>query len=155
MPPALHPDFSSPCRPPPALSSSLATFDCFTFPSHFYREHYGFWLSIFYPQAFFTLRFFATFLPRPGFIKVSPPWSRQFFLEFCRASFWSSKHRPGPSVCLIHSNPQSWYTEESVFKSYLILPWITCGKKFSWSAPYLFRTLFACLMSYGKTIKTL
>ena len=35
------------------------------------------------------------------------PGSRQLFLESCRASYWSSKHRPGPSVCLIHSNPQS------------------------------------------------
>ena len=35
------------------------------------------------------------------------PGSRQLFLEICRASYWSSKHRPGPSVCLIHSNPQS------------------------------------------------
>ena len=36
------------------------------------------------------------------------PGSQQFFLEVCRASYWSSKHRPGPSVCLIHSNPQSF-----------------------------------------------
>ena len=34
------------------------------------------------------------------------PGSRQFFLEVCRASYWSLKHRTGPSVCLIHSNPQ-------------------------------------------------
>ena len=33
---------------------------------------------------------------------------RQLFLEICRASYWSLKHRPGPSVCLIHSNPQSF-----------------------------------------------
>ena len=62
------------------------------------------------------------------------PGSRQFFFEVCRASCWasglwslqdfraSSKHRPGPSACLIHSNPQSWYSEESVFKSYQIFP---------------------------------
>ena len=36
------------------------------------------------------------------------PGSRQFFLEVWRASCWSSKHRLGPSVCLIHSNPQSF-----------------------------------------------
>ena len=35
------------------------------------------------------------------------PGSRQFFLEVSRASYWSSKHKPCPSVCLIHSNPQS------------------------------------------------
>ena len=76
----------------------------------------------------------------------SLPGSRQFFLEVCRASCWSSKHRPSPSVCLIHSNPQSWCSEEFVFKSYQILSWITCDKKFSLSAPYSFRTLFACSM---------
>ena len=31
LPPALHPDFSGPWRPPPALSSTLATFGYFTF----------------------------------------------------------------------------------------------------------------------------
>ena len=72
------------------------------------------------------------------------PGIQQFFLEVCRASCWSSKHWPGPSVCLIHSNPQSWYSEKFVFKSYQILSWITCGKKFSLSAPYSFRTLFTC-----------
>ena len=38
---------------------------------------------------------------------LSGSW--QFFLEVCRASYWSSKHRPCPAVCLIHSNPQSLY----------------------------------------------
>ena len=41
--------------------------------------------------------------------------SRQLFLEICRASYWSSKHRPGPSVCLIHSNPQSFIHLKFVF----------------------------------------
>ena len=36
------------------------------------------------------------------------PGSWQLFIEIFRASYWSSKHRPGPSVCLIHSNPQSF-----------------------------------------------
>ena len=34
------------------------------------------------------------------------PGSWQLFLEICRASYWSLKHRPGLSVCLIHDNPQ-------------------------------------------------
>ena len=34
--------------------------------------------------------------------------SRQFFLDVFRASYWlSSKYRRSPSVCLIHSNPQT------------------------------------------------
>ena len=82
------------------------------------------------------------------------PGSRQFFLEVCRTSYWSSKHRPGPSVYLIHSNPQCSYSEEFIFKFYHILWWITCGKKFSLYAPYSFRTLFACSKCYVKTIIT-
>ena len=71
-----------------------------------------FWVGIFYPQAFFTLRSFTDILTcvYQGF-----PGSRQFFLEVCRASYWSSKHRPGPSVCLIHSNPQSFIHLKFVF----------------------------------------
>ena len=40
---------------------------------------------------------------------------RPFFLEVCRASYWFSKNRPGPSVCLIHSNPQSFLHLKFVF----------------------------------------
>ena len=77
---------------------------------------------------FFTLRSFTDILTciYQGF-----PRSRQFFLEVCRASYWSSKYRPGPSVCLIHSNPQTSYSERFSFKFYHILAWITCDEKFS------------------------
>ena len=66
------------------------------------------------------------------------PGSRQLFLEICRASYWSSKHRPGPSVCLILSNPQSSYSERFSFKFYQILSWIDCGE----SLVYLLLTRF-------------
>ena len=71
------------------------------------------WVGIFYPQAFLTLCSFTDILTcvYQGF-----PGSRQFFLEVCTASYWSSKHRPGPSVCLIHSNPQTSYSERFSFK---------------------------------------
>ena len=65
-----------------------------------------FWVGIFYPQAFFTLPYFSTFLAQPAFYKDFPG-SWKLFLEICRASHWSSKNRPGPSFCLIDSNPQS------------------------------------------------
>ena len=64
--------------------------------------------------------------------------SRQFFLEVYRASYWSSKHRPAPSVCLIHSNPQSSYSERFSFKFYNILSWIAYGE----SLIYLLFTSF-------------
>ena len=67
---------------------------------------------------------------RALFMKAFPR-SWQFFLEVCRALYWSLKHRTGPSVCLNHSNSQSSYSEQFIFKFYHILAWITCGKKFS------------------------
>ena len=65
-------------------------------------------VSIFYPQVFFTLRSFTDILTciYQGF-----PGGRQFFLVICWASYWSSNHRVGLSVCLIHSKPQSSYSE--------------------------------------------
>ena len=93
------------------------------------------WVGIFYPQAFFTLHSFTDILTciYQGF-----PRSRQFFLEICRASYWSSKHRTGPSVCLIHSNPQTSYSERFSFKSYHTLAWIAYGE----SLIYLLLTRF-------------
>ena len=103
-----------------------------------------FWEGIFLPTGFFYLRLFPHIFATICFYQ-GLPGSRQFFLEVCMTLYWwSSKHRTGPSVCLIHSNPWSWYSEEFVFKPYQILPWITCGKKFSISAPSSFQTLFGC-----------
>ena len=56
------------------------------------------------PDIFGTTSFYQGF-----------PGSRQLFLEIFRASYWYSKHRPGPSVCLIHSNPQSFIHLKFVF----------------------------------------
>ena len=69
MSPALHLSFSGPWRPPPALSSTPTTFDCLFF--FIYRERYGFECAFFYPQVFFTLHTFPTFLAHPAFIKAS------------------------------------------------------------------------------------
>ena len=111
MSPALHPRFSGPWRPPTALTSTPATFDCLFF--FIYSERYGF------EWAFFTHRLLYLTLLRNIFgttcFYQGLPGSQQFFLEVCRASYWSSKHRPGPSVCLIHSNPQSFIHLKFVF----------------------------------------
>ena len=106
-----------------------------------------FWVDFFYPQAFFTLRSFTNIFDSTG-VYQGLPGSRQFFLEVCRASCWSSKHRPGPSVCLIHSNTQSSSSERFIFKFCYIFRRITCCKKFSLYALYSFWTLFACSKSY-------
>ena len=78
MPPALHTGFSGTWRFLPALSSTLATFDCLTFPSHFYRERYGF------EWAFFTHRRFFSYAPSPHFfhnlLLSRPPWEPAILL---------------------------------------------------------------------------
>ena len=99
------------------------------------------WVGTFYPQAFFTLRSFTDILTC---IYQDFPGSRQFILEVYRASYWSSKHRPGPSVCLIHSNPQTSYSEQFSFKFYYVLAWITCGE----SLIYLLLTLFELFSNF-------
>ena len=64
----------------------------------------GVFYLMFLPDIFGTTCFYQGF-----------PRSRQLFLEICRASYRSLKHRPSPSVCLIHSNPQSFIHLEFVF----------------------------------------
>ena len=60
----------------------------------------------------------------------SVPGSRQLFFEICRASYGSSKHRPGRSACLIHSNPQSFVRLQFVFLHVNIAKVFTCGENF-------------------------
>ena len=67
--PALHPGFSGPWRPPPALSSTPTTFDCLFF--FIYRERYGF------EWAFFTHRRFLPYAPSRHF------WHSQHFGTTC------------------------------------------------------------------------
>ena len=137
------------------IAEWFATPSFWPFPAHlsqFYCECYRF------EWVFFTHRRFLPYTPSPHFchnlLLSRPLWEPAVLPWSLQASCWSSKHRPRPSICLIHSNPQSWYSEEFVFKLYQILSWITCGKKFSLSAPYSFQTLLPCSQSYVKTIKT-
>ena len=88
---ALHPGFSGLWRSLPALSSTPTTFDClFVF---IYCERYGF------EWAFFTHRHFLPYAPSQHF------WHN---LLLSRLLWEPQKHRSDASVCLIHSNPQSF-----------------------------------------------
>ena len=58
------------------------------------------------------------------------PGSRQLFFEICRTSYWSLKHRPGPSVCLINSYPQSFIHLKFVFIYVSIAKVFTSGENF-------------------------
>ena len=120
---------------PSPSQSDLRHFHFSTIPLIFLPRALRPWVGIFYPRAFFTLCSFTDILTclYEGFSE-----SRQFFLEVCRASYWFSKHRPGPSVCLTHSNPQPSCSKRFGFKFYLILSWIACGE----SLIYLLFTRF-------------
>ena len=90
--------------------------------------------------ASFPHRRFLPYTTSPTFyLRLSSfPWEPAVLPWSLQASCWSSKHRPSPSVCLIHSNPQSLYSEEFIFKFYQILSWIACGE----SLIYLLLTRF-------------
>ena len=83
----------------------------------------------FLPTGVFYLTLLPNILVEPAFIKVSLG-AGSYFLESCRASYWSSKHRPSPSVCLIHSNPQSSIHLKYVFMHVNIAKSFTCGENF-------------------------
>ena len=93
-----------------------------------YRERYGF------EWAFSTHRRFLPYAPSRHFgttcFYQGFPGSQQLFLKICRASYWSSKHRISPSVCLIHSNPQSFIHLKFVFIHVNIAKVFTCGENF-------------------------
>ena len=66
--PALHPGFPGPWRPPPALSSTLATFDCFTFARLF---HHSFTASAtVLSGCFLPTGFFLPCTPYPHFVTI-------------------------------------------------------------------------------------
>ena len=110
-----HPGFdSSPniVRPPlvsySSLYSTFVTSWCHATPlvtSYFPPNHLPqmlwIWKSVFYSQAFFYLALFTAF--------SRLPWGQQFNLTVSRASCWSSKHSPGPTICLNHSNQKKIY----------------------------------------------
>ena len=95
---ALHPGFSGPWKPPPALSSTPATFDCLFFL--IYRERYGF------ERAFFTHRCFLPYAPSRHFWRnlllsrlpwelAVIPWNLQGFILILK-----TQTRP---ICLFDS----------------------------------------------------
>ena len=122
MPPALHPGFAGLWRSPPALSTTLVTFDCFCFFIQRYDckwelfTHRNFLPYPPFPNIFDT----NLLLSRPHWEPAVLPRSLQGFMMILETQTWP--------ICLIHNNPQSSYIEEFVFKPYKISSWITCGK---------------------------
>ena len=58
------------------------------------------------------------------------PGSRKLFLEICRTSYWSSKQKPAPSVCLTYGNSQSFIHLKFVFIHVNIANVFTCVENF-------------------------
>ena len=119
------------------IAERFLTFSYSTIPLSSGREGYGI------AWTFFTHRRFSPYVPlrrhlKPAFIKVSLG-AGSSSLKFAGLLYWwLSKHTPGSSVCLIHSNPQSSCSERFSFKFYHILSWIACGE----SLIYLLLTRF-------------
>ena len=74
-----------------------------------------FWVGAFYPLAFFALRSFTDNLPAFIGASLGAGSSSLGFAEL------HTDPRNSPSVCLIHSNPQSLHSERFIFKFYHIL----------------------------------
>ena len=118
-----------------SIAEWFANFSFSTIPLIFLPRALWLLLGIFYPQAFFTLCSITYILTC---ICQDFPGGLWFFLGVCTASYWSSRLRPGPFVCLLYSNPQSSYSERFSFTFYHILAWIACGE----SLIYLLFTRF-------------
>ena len=105
---------------PSPLQSDLRTFHfqpfrdlLFTVLSRALR----FCVGIFYPQTFFYLTLLYRHylrLSRPPWELAVLPWSLESFILILET-------QTRPIVCLIHSNPQSSYSERFIFKSYQTL----------------------------------
>ena len=98
------------------------------------------WVGIFCLQAFFTLRSFTHILT---WIYQGFPGGWQFFLEVCRASYWSRNTDPAHLLVWFTVIQHLRIQNDSVLNSTIY--W---HELLDLSTPYLIRTLFACSKSY-------
>ena len=95
--------------------------------------------GVFYLMLFIHIFSHNLLLSRFPWEPAVLPWSLQGFMLILEVQTWPMwLFDSQQSDYLIHSNPQSWYSKEFIFKAYQILPWITCSKNFS----YLLLTRF-------------
>ena len=91
-----------------------------------YRECYGF------QKGFFNLRRSLPYTSSCWLLRF--PGSPQFNIKVSRASWWSSKHSPNPTIRLNHNNPQKSYGGRFYLR-------VTAGWLNEESASYGIRTL--------------
>ena len=77
------------------------------FPPKLCHECYGSERAFFDSQTFFTLHSFL--------LVLMLPWGWKFNLKVSRASCWSSKHSPSPTIVSKEGNPQKKYTGSSTY----------------------------------------
>ena len=142
MPPALHPAFSGRWRPPPARSSTLAIFGCFTFARLFRHSS----------TANATI-LSGHFLPTGAFYLVLLPHILTRFVTHMPAG---TLHSGSSSVSALTelslpADPWTWTTHILVTRPliYKFRQWAT---KYRVNLNYWI--CFGCSKSYGKTIKT-
>ena len=116
--------------------------DSFSFQPFRYllAERYGLEWAFFRLQAFFTLRSFTHILT---WIYQGFPGGWQFFLEVCRASYWSRNTDPAHLLVWFTVIQHLRIQNNSVLNSTIY--W---HELLDLSTPYLIRTLFACSKSY-------
>ena len=125
------------CTFSPAMAERFATLSFFNHSVIFLPRVLRFWVGIFSPKGAFYLTLLPDIFTEPAFINVSLR-AGSYFFESRRASYWSSKHRPGPSLCLIHSNPQSFIHLSFVFVHINIVKVLLMVKTLIRSAATLF-----------------
>ena len=86
-----------------------------------------------FERQFFTLRYFLPYTPSCRLLRF--PRSQQFNLNVSRASCWSSKHSPGPTINLNHNNPWKTYGDRFYLS---VMAWPANEE----SASYRIQTLF-------------
>ena len=110
------------------IAEWFATLSFSAIPLSSYHERYRF------KWAFFTHRCFLPYAHSQHFwhnlLSSRPPWEPAVLPRSLPSFIWSSKHRPGPSVCLINSNPQSFIQPRFVFIHVNIAKTFTCGENF-------------------------
>ena len=144
LPPALHPSFSGPWRPPLALSSTLAIFDCSTF-ARFFRHSFTASAMVLSGRFFPAGVLYLTFL------------HRQFWDVFVTQMRAGTPHPGSSSVpalteLSLPADAWTWTTHIVVTRPliYQLRQWAT-----KYRVKIKLLNMFCLLTSYGKIIKRL
>ena len=125
---ALHPGFSSPRRPPPALSYTPITFYCLCYCIDRERYHFG-W-------TFFTHKRFLPYVPSPTFgttcFYQGLPGSQHFFLKSLQGFIIDLRNAHLAHLLVwITLNSNASCSRQFNFKFHRVFGRVTCGEYFN------------------------